>query len=35
VLVSYNPLYPPRFFIGSDLENVSIWGKVVEIKRSY
>ena len=36
VLVSANAAeYPPRVFIGSDMNEVKIWGRVMEVKRKY
>ena len=34
-LISKNPYYPPRHFIGKDVERVRIVGKVIESKRKF
>lgn len=34
-LVALNPAYPPRTFVGEDMNRVHIIGKVVEMKRTY
>lgn len=34
-LVSFNTNYPPRLFIGEEMNTVRIWGKVKKVERSY
>ena len=34
-LISFNPMYDTRVFIGKDMEQLQIFGKVVKVERSY
>lgn len=34
-LVSFNPNYPPRLLMGKELKELTIWGKVIKIERSF
>ena len=34
-LVSFNTNYPPRLFIGEEMNHIKIWGKVKKVERSY
>lgn len=34
-LISFNPLYEPRVFLGKEMDRLKIFGKVVKIERDY
>ena len=34
-LISFNPMYDTRVFVGKDMEQLQIFGKVVKVERSY
>lgn len=35
ILQSFNPLYPPRVFVGNEINNIKVAGRVVETKRKW
>ena len=34
-LISFNPMYDTRVFVGKDMEQLQIFGKVIKVERSY